>query len=134
MMDVMSYVLPVMAVMTLVACDPRAAQMVPSAQGVQYKGIQTRLLDQDLVNIQVRMSDITSQEQLTEYADCAAAQYTLIRGYLFAQHVRTNVSRKDGDWVADGVYVIRPNLPSGPKKLDAEVVVAACQDNAIPTV
>lgn len=133
-MDVMPYLVPVMAVLTLVACDPRAAKITPSAQPAQYKGVDTRLLDEDLVNLRVRMSNITSRDQLVEYADCAAAQYTLIRGYLFAQHVRTNFSRQDGDWLADSVYVIRPNLPDGPKKLDAEVVVAACMDNAIPTV
>ncbi|MEN8709675.1 MAG: hypothetical protein ABF310_06635 [Paracoccaceae bacterium] len=137
MMDMMPYVMPLVAMLTLMACDPRAAQIMPTAQeaqAAQYKGVQTRLLDQDLINLRVRMSDVTSRYELTEYADCAAAQYTLIRGYLFAQHVRTNFSRQNGDWLADSVYVIRPNLPDGPKKLDAEVVVAACTDNAIPTV
>ena len=49
MMDMMPYVMPLVAMLTLMACDPRAAQIMPAANEAQYKGVQTRLLDQDLI-------------------------------------------------------------------------------------
>jgi hypothetical protein len=68
------------------------------------------------------------------YADCAAAQYALIRGYGFARHVRTNLGEEGGNSTADAVYTISPGLPRGFATIDAEVVVADCAARGIPTV
>lgn len=106
-----------------------AAQADPN-----YKGVETRLLDGDLVNFQVTMSDPRGPEDLDAYAECAAAQYALIRGYGFARHLRTTTEQKDGLWRADAVYTISPALPRGLKTIDAEVTVSACDENKIPTV
>jgi len=99
-----------------------------------YKGVETRLLDGDLVNFHVAMRGARGNDDLSDYAECAAAQYTLIRGYGFARHVRTNVSKEGGLWRADAVYTISPALPEGLKTIDAEVVAAACAENGIPMV
>lgn len=99
-----------------------------------YQGIETRLLDGDLVNFIVTMRGARSGEDVSRYAECAAAQYTLIRGYGFARHLRTNVTQEAGNWRGDAVYTISPSLPDGIKKLDAEVVTANCAENGIPTV
>lgn len=99
-----------------------------------YKGVETRLLDGDLVNFHVAMRGARGNDDLSTYAECAAAQYTLIRGYGFARHVRTNVSKEGGLWRADAVYTISPALPEGLKTIDAEVVAAACAENGIPMV
>ena len=48
-----------------------------------YQGIETRLLDGDLVNFRVQMTGAATPDDVTKYAQCAAAQYTLIRGYGF---------------------------------------------------
>nr|WP_163851224.1 hypothetical protein [Pseudooceanicola aestuarii] len=99
-----------------------------------YQGIETRLLAGDLVNFHVRMIGARGNLDVSDYAECAAAQYTLIRGYGFARHLRTNVVEQGGLWQADAVYTISAALPDGPKTIDAEVVAAACAENGIPTV
>ncbi len=99
-----------------------------------YLGVETRLLDGDLVNFLVSMRGARSRDDVSNYALCAAAQYTLIRGFGFARHLRTNVDEKGGIWRADAVYTISPGLPEGLRTIDAEVTVGDCADQKIPTV
>jgi len=73
-------------------------------------------------------------QDVAAYARCAAAQYSLIRGYGFARHLRTNVYREGGIWLGDAVYTISSALPRGLRTIDAEVTVADCQEQGIPTV
>ena len=132
-----------MACATLAGCaapdaPPSAvAAAVARAEGPfapSYEGIETRLLDDDLVNFRVQMTGEVTRDDVDAYARCAAAQYALIRGFGFARHVRTNVQEQGGVWVGDAVYTISPALPRGLQTLDAEVVAAACADQGIPTV
>ncbi|WP_375690534.1 hypothetical protein [Pseudooceanicola sp. LIPI14-2-Ac024] len=116
----------------LATAERRAA--MPAPAGAVYEGIETRLLDGDLVHFRVAMRGARDDGDVADYAECAAAQYTLIRGYGFARHLRTNVSREGGLWTADAVYTISAALPDGLRKLDAEVVVADCTERKIPTV
>jgi hypothetical protein len=109
--------------------EPTQASHDPS-----YMGIETRLLDGDLVAFLVEMSGARTNEDVAEYAKCAAAQYALIRGYGFARHVRTNVANEGGVWRGDAVYTISPALPRGLRTIDAEVVVQNCAETGIPTV
>lgn len=106
----------------------------PAENPVVYFGVETRLLDGDLVSFLVQMSSAATPENLEDYARCAAAQYALIRGYGFARHVRTLVDERGGIWSADAVYTISPDLPQGLRTIDAEVTVAACGRDGIPTV
>ncbi|MEM6889953.1 MAG: hypothetical protein AAF636_17705 [Pseudomonadota bacterium] len=121
-----------MALAALTACAPAA----PTAEDLvpEYLGVETTLLADDLVQFNVSMTKALSTRDLQDYADCAAAQYAVIRGWTFAQHVRTNVNERAGVWAADAVYTISPDLPDGLKKIDAEVTVAACLESGIPTV
>ncbi|MEX3315781.1 hypothetical protein [Sulfitobacter sp. PS-8MA] len=118
--------------MLLAACDPQ----VPVAEDFipEYKGVKTQLLDGDLVQFNVAMTKALSAQDVSDYAECAAAQYTLIRGYGFARHVRTNVTEEGGIWRADAVYTISPSLPKGLKTIDAEVTAFQCAERGIPTV
>jgi len=100
----------------------------------EYLGVETRLLDEDLVNFRVEMRGARGRDDVAAYAECAAAQYTLIRGYGFARHVRTNVQEEAGLWYADAVYTVSPALPRGVQTMDAEVAVADCAEQGIPTV
>lgn len=116
----------------LAACSdpvPTAERLIP-----EYRKIQTNLLDNDLVQFEVEMTNALSVADVEDYARCAAAGYTLIRGWAFARHVRTQVSEDANVWLADAVYTISPDLPRGLRTLDAEVVAAACNDRGIPTV
>ncbi len=119
----------------LAACTPTGGAQGDSAVKPDYRGTETRLLDSDLVEIRARVSgEGASEKAATDYAQCAAAQYALVRGYGFARHVRTNVTEEGGIWRADAVYTISPALPQGLKTIDAEVTVADCKDRGIPTV
>jgi len=120
----------------LMACgneDRVRAPLSPPPQA-QYLGVQTRLLEGNLVSFVVRMEGARGREDVIAYTRCAAAQYTLIRGYSFARHVRTNATQTAGIWQADGVYTISPDLPLGLRNMDAEVIVADCHEQGIPTV
>lgn len=121
-----------LAAIALGACEPAvpvASDFIPD-----YRGVETALLEGDLVRFNVAMTNALSNEDVADYAECAAAQYTLIRGYGFARHVRTNVSQEGGIWRGDAVYTISPSLPRGIKTIDAEVVAANCAERGIPTV
>ena len=120
------------ALAAVVGCGAAASQGVTRG-GVTYEGVQTRLLDGDLVAFDVAASGAADGAIVTAYAECAAAQYTLIRGYGFARHVRTNVARSGSRWLADAIYIISPAIPAGVTKIDAEVAVAECGRRGIPT-
>ncbi|NVO23880.1 hypothetical protein HJ526_08295 [Donghicola sp. C2-DW-16] len=100
----------------------------------EYAGVRTALLEGDLVNFLVEMKGARDAQDVEDYAECAAAQYALIRGYGFARHVRTNVDNQGSLWRADAVYTISPALPRGLATIDAEVIVQNCAENGIPTV
>ena len=103
------------AALTLAACQTTA----PTTQEpVRYWGVQTRLLDNDLVQFHVTLSGTQSAEQVVRYAECAAAQYTLIRGFGFARHVRTRIGRQADRLSADAVYTISRSLEAALKDLD----------------
>lgn len=125
--------LPLLA---LTACAelPAAEPEEPPPFEPVYLGSQTRLLDLDLVNFLVEMEGARSPEDVSDYADCVAAQYALIRGFGFARHLRTNVDAKGGVWRGDAVYTISLALPDGLMTIDAEVVVETCRERGIPTV
>lgn len=130
---------PAYHAVTLAACGGLLGCVAgePVAQGdfsPIYQGIETRLLDADLVNIRVAMTGARDNEDVATYARCAAAQYALIRGYGFARHLRTNVAIEAGVWHGDAVYTISPALPRGLRTIDAEVTVQNCAFEAIPTV
>ncbi|MFN3954938.1 MAG: hypothetical protein ACK4LQ_10825 [Pararhodobacter sp.] len=125
--------MPALAGCGTAATGPDAA-VLGAPENADYRGVQTRLLDQDLVNFRVSMTGARGEGDVIAYARCAAAQYALIRDYGFARHVRTNVSEQGGIWVADAVYTVSPALPRGFRTIDAEVAVADCTEQGIPTV
>lgn len=122
-----------LALAGLAACaDPEAVSQSPF--NPSYMGIETQLMDGDLVNFRVAMTGARDTEDVATYARCAAAQYALIRGFGFARHVVTNVDKQGGTWRGDAVYTISASLPKGLKTIDAEVTVRDCGDRSIPTV
>jgi hypothetical protein len=116
----------------LVACVE--APKANAAFAPEYRGIETILLDGDLVDFRVEMKGARGPSDVDAYAACAAAQYALIRGFGFARHVRTNVANSGGVWRGDAVYTISAALPRGLKTIDAEVTVRDCGAQGIPTV
>jgi hypothetical protein len=123
-----------LSLLVLAGCAATPPEVTQGGFTPSYQGVETRLLDGDLVNFQVSMQGARSQDDVEKYAECAAAQYTLIRGYGFARHVRTVFDERAGIWSADAVYTISPSLPRGSRTIDAEVTVADCAASGIPTV
>ena len=99
-----------------------------------YRGIETILLDGEMVNFRVSMRNARAKTDVEVYARCAAAQYALIRGFGFARHVRTTVAQNGNQWRGDAVYVISASLPEGIRTIDAEVTVRDCASLGIPTI
>ncbi|MEZ5751040.1 MAG: hypothetical protein R3D60_03405 [Paracoccaceae bacterium] len=128
----------VLALTGLAGCVAASPQPPVASTGApvdaRYRGVRTNLLEGDLVNFIVTMEGARDSSDVIAYAQCAAAQYALIRGYAFARHVRTSVQQQGGLWRADAVYTVSPDLPRGSRTIDAEITVADCTEQGIPTV
>ena len=121
----------VIAALTMAVCQNTAPF---TQEPARYYNVQTRLWDNDLVQFHITLSGTQSAEQVVRYAECAAAQYTLIRGFGFTRHVRTRIGQQADRLSADAVYTISRSLPQGTKTIDAEVVADACARDNIPMV
>jgi hypothetical protein len=126
--------LTVTALAALQACAMQGSDVTHADFKPTYLGIETLLMDGDLVDFRVAMKGARNRDDVSNYARCAAAQYALIRGYGFARHVRTNIAESGGTWRADAVYTISASLPLGLRNIDAEVTVRDCGAQGIPTV
>lgn len=129
-----AYPLALGIALTGASCTTECTDCLTDHAALDYLGAETRLLGDDIVNFRVRVAGTESATDVAEYAECVAAQYTLIRGFGFARHVRTTVQEENEIMLADAAYVISAALPRGRRQIDAEVVVAACNENGIPTV
>ena len=126
--------LTVAAFAVLQACAGQGSDTKQAAFKPTYLGIETILMDGDLVDFRVAMKGARDKSDVSDYARCAAAQYALIRGYGFARHLRTNIAESGGTWRADAIYTISAALPLGLRTIDAEVTVRDCGAQGIPTV
>lgn len=122
------------AIVATVGACAGGEERTTGPQRVEYKGIETILLDGEMVNFRVAMTGARSEADVEDYGRCAAAQYALIRGFGFARHVRTQVGKSGDLWKGDAVYLISAALPRGTRTIDAEVTVRDCGELGIPTV
>ncbi len=118
----------------LSACVDQGAEVGKGGFAPSYIGIETILLEGDLVNFRVAMNGAQGNDDVEAYGRCAAAQYALIRGAGFARHVRTTVAQTGNTWRGDAVYLISAALPEGLRTIDAEVAVRDCGERGIPTI
>lgn len=121
------------ATAALGACTP-AAEVTERRNTPVYEGIETMLIDTDMVSFRLAMRGVEDEAEVEAYGRCAAAQYALDQGYGFARQVRTIVKKDGQGWYGDAVYLISANLPEGLRTVDAEVAVADCVEQGIPTV
>ncbi len=110
------------------------APQKPGRPAPEYRGIDTRLLADDMVSFLLELRGARGAADIDDYAGCAAAQYALIRGYGYARHVRTNTNEMNGLTRADAVYVISREQPRGLDVIPAEARVRECSGSGIPTV
>ena len=100
----------------------------------EYLGVETALLDSDLVQFRVAMRGADTSEELQAYTDCAAAQYAAIRDFGFARRVRLASEVQGGISRADAVYTISQDEPAGVNLIDAGLMLQVCAFEGIPTV
>jgi hypothetical protein len=124
----------VLAATAAVGACAGAAEVSQGPVKASYQGIETILLDGDMVNFRVAMKGARNAADVEAYGRCAAAQYALIRGFGFARHVQTQVAKAGETWRGDAVYLISAALPQGIRTIDAEVTVRDCGELGIPTV
>ena len=127
------------AALALAGCAAERPPAAAAAEAVDraapdYLGVETRLLDLDLVRVDVTMGAEATLDEIEGYARCAAALDALSRTQRFLRHLRTNVAKEGGLWRADAVYTISASRPEGLRTIDAEVEAAACAERGIPMV
>jgi hypothetical protein len=76
----------------------------------------------------------SGSDEIAGFAECAAAQYAMLKGFGFTRHLSINIDEEGGLWRADAVYTISPELPRGSRTMDNEVTVFGCAENGIPMV
>ncbi len=127
-----------MTALAIIALSGCGALEQPRAEGEEipreYLGIETRMMDDELVNIRVAMKHARGPEDIDAYTGCAAAQYAAVKGYGFARHVRTILSERGGVYRADAVYTVSAETPRGITIIEAEKALADCAAQSIPAV
>jgi hypothetical protein len=122
------------ALATLAACA--AADGRPHGDGSRapvYLGSEPVGLGGDLYGFAIQMKNPRDAADIDAYVTCIVAGYALQKDAGFARKLRTNVKEEGGVWIADAVYSISPALPKGLRTIDAEVAVADCAEQGIPT-
>lgn len=132
----MTYVFALLATLGLLAaCVSQVQDETPKPTGaVEYIKVDTRLMKPELVNMVVTMRNPRTPNDVLAYVECAAAQYTLIRGFGFAGRIQVNVSEDKGIWSGNAIYTLSNAHPGGRNTIDAEVTVEDCTAHNIPMV
>lgn len=132
----MTYVFALLASFGLLVACMSAEQEASRGQTLEpeYVKVDTRLMKPELVNMVVTMRNPRSPDHVMAYVQCAAAQYTLIRGFGFAGRVQANVSEDKGIWSGNAIYTLSNAHPGGRNSIDAEVTVEDCTAHNIPLV
>jgi hypothetical protein len=132
----MTYVFAFLATFgLLLACAPHGQEVSKTPSGaMEYINVETRLMKPELVNMVVNMRNPRTANDVLAYVECAAAQYTLIRGFGFAGRIQVNVSEDKGIWSGNAIYTLSNAHPGGRHVIDAEVTVEDCTAHNIPMV
>ena len=119
----------------LVACTPTDQQVSKAPSGArEYLNVDSRLMKPELINMVVTMRNPRTPTDVLAYVECAAAQYTLIRGFGFAGRIQVNVTEDKGIWAGNAIYTLSNAHPGGRYIIDAEVTVENCAAHNIPMV
>lgn len=119
--------LAVMSLFTLAACGRS------QDKAVQYINAATTLVDNEIVQIDVVASGRDVSQALPKYADCVAAQYTLIRGLSYLRRV-SGSQRGTGNLLSETtLYKLSDSKPAGASVIVAQDTVANCKSEDIPT-
>ena len=116
----------------LAACEfeRKGRQALPMA----FLGVETELTALDIVEITVAVAR-PRPGALEAYADCAGAQYAVIRGLEFARPIARFPERSGfADVVVEKTSFLLTDLPPTTTAKRAPEIVADCKARNIPTV
>ncbi len=132
----MTYVFALLATFgLLLACTPQGQEVSKAPTGaLEYLTVDSRLMKPDLINMVVTMRNPRTPTDVLAYVECAAAQYTLIRGFGFAGRIQVNVTEDKGIWAGNAIYTLSNAHPGGRHTIDADVTVEDCTTHNIPMV
>ncbi len=118
----------ILPLLMLSACG-RAQQ----PETTEYLNAATTLVDNEIVQVDVVAQGGDLIKALPVYADCVAAQYTLIRGLAYLR--RVSGSQRGGlqTRTETTIYKLSDIKPQGARVIDAQETLATCQSLDIPT-
>ncbi len=114
-------------------CAAPDATRTGAPEGARYLGVTAEEIDPALIRFTAVMKGARDVTDAASYARCGAAGYAQSKGFGFVRQVRTKVDNQGGVWRADAVYTLSTALPRGIRTIDAEVTVADCAEQGIPT-
>ncbi|MEM9975446.1 MAG: hypothetical protein AAF771_14805 [Pseudomonadota bacterium] len=120
-------------VVLLAACAITVEDPATQAAPV-YSGGYASLMAGDILRVSVAMGGAATPDQLRTYADCAAVDEALFRGFAFARHVSTTLTEEAGLRQANAFYSLSTTLPRGIAPLDAATQAETCRELGIPRV
>lgn len=99
----------------------------------KYINAATTLVDNEIVQVDVVAEGGDLIKALPVYADCVAAQYTLIRGLAYLR--RVSGSQRGGLKIRSEttIYKLSDIKPKGSSVIDAQETLATCKSQNIPT-
>lgn len=99
----------------------------------KYLNAATTLVDNEIVQVDVVAEGGDLIRALPVYADCVAAQYTLIRGLAYLR--RVSGSQRGGLQTRSEttIYKLSDSKPKGDSVIDALETVTTCKSQNIPT-
>ncbi len=100
---------------------------------MQFLEARTTLIGGDMFEVNASVLNPV-EGAFTAYADCVAAQYTLIRGNAYLRRVTTKVDGLGDVVVENTTYLLSPVAPKGDFVLNARQIVDKCKANNVPTV
>jgi len=100
---------------------------------IKYLNAATTLVDNEIVQVDVVAEGGDLIKALPIYADCVAAQYTLIRGMAYLR--RVSGSQRGGLQTRSEttIYKLSDSKPKGASVIDAQETLTACKSQDIPT-
>lgn len=116
-------------ILTMSSCMPVSENdldQTPSAPSA-FPLADVSFLDDDLIRVQARVALATKEDAAT-YAECAAAEAALAADYGYLRHIRTQLTHRSRQAMADAVYLISVKKPDGSEVLVASDVVSDCSD------
>lgn len=103
------------------------------SEPTEFLAAEVKPLSAELVRVEVKTDGGNARRAAPAYAECSAAQYTLIRGLGYLRRVSSAQGRRGKAWLQTNLYSLSLNEPRGASVIEAKQAVDACKAAKIPT-